>query len=80
LAKEELNISAKNLSDVMSQTWGMVQAFMVGFVVEYKSTKIEADNKEIIKASWFSRDELTYYPPSIRFAYYIIVIIYPVLL
>jgi len=70
--KEEVNITVKNIRYKMSQPWGMTQALMVGFIAEYESGEIKVDNKEIIEASWFSRDELPDYPPSPSLAYYLI--------
>jgi NAD+ diphosphatase len=70
--KEEVNISVKNIRYFMSQPWGMTQALMVGFVAEYESGEIEVDNKEIIEAAWFSRDDLPVHPKSPSLAHYLI--------
>jgi len=56
--KEEVGINIKNVKYFASQSWPFPNSLMVGFTAEYDSGKIKVDNFEILKARWFSKDEI----------------------
>lgn len=60
---EEVGIKVKNIKYYGSQNWGFTSSLMIAFTAEYKSGKIEIDNKEIDCADWFSKNELPELPP-----------------
>lgn len=62
---EEIGIKIKNLKYMRSQSWPFPNSLMIGFTAEYDSGEIKVDGDEIVKAKWFSKDEIQMYPSDI---------------
>ena len=56
--KEETGISIKNLQYMGSQPWPFPNSLMCAYKAEYDSGKIMVDGDEILKAEWFTKDEI----------------------
>lgn len=56
--KEEVGINVKNIQYMGSQPWPFPNSLMCAYKAEYDSGKIEVDGDEILKAKWFSKDEI----------------------
>lgn len=56
--KEEVGINIKNLRYFSSQSWPFPNSLMLGFICEYESGEIEVDNKEILDAKWFKKEDI----------------------
>ncbi len=56
--KEEVGINIKNIEYFASQSWPFPNSLMIGFKAEYDSGEIKVDGEEILKARWFSKDEI----------------------
>ncbi len=65
---EEVGLKVKNIKYYSSQFWGFTSSLMIGFTAEYDSGDIVVDGKEIMKASWFKKDNLPEIPPKISMA------------
>ena len=59
---EEVGIKIKNIKYFGSQPWPYPDSLMIGFFAEYDEGEINVDNKEIIDARWFSKDNLPNLP------------------
>jgi NAD+ diphosphatase len=59
---EEVGITVKNIRYFGSEPWPFPHSFMIGFVADYAGGEITIDNKEIVSAGWFSRDNLPAIP------------------
>jgi len=66
--KEEVNIEVENIRYFGSQPWPFPDSLMIGFFADYKSGEISCDGKEIVKAGWFSADNLPDIPGKISIA------------
>jgi NAD+ diphosphatase len=60
--KEEVGITVKNIRYFGSEPWPFPHSFMIGFVADYAGGEITIDNKEIVSAGWFDRDNLPIIP------------------
>ncbi|MFA4849039.1 MAG: NAD(+) diphosphatase [Methanoregula sp.] len=60
--KEEVGITVKNIRYFGSEPWPFPHSFMIGFVADYAGGEITIDNKEIVSAGWFDRDNLPLIP------------------
>lgn len=56
--KEEVGIDVKNIRYMGSQSWPFPNSLMCAFKAEYDSGEIQVDGEEILKAKWFTRDEI----------------------
>ena len=56
--KEEVGINVKNLKYMGSQPWPFPNSLMCAYKAEYDSGEIMVDGNEILKAKWFSKDEI----------------------
>lgn len=63
--KEEVGITIKNLKYMRSQSWPFPNSLMLGFIADYDSGEIKVDGDEILKAKWFSKDEIEMYDSDI---------------
>jgi NAD+ diphosphatase len=59
---EEVGISLKNIRYFASEPWPFPDSLMIAFTAEYDSGEIVIDNKEIVSAGWFGRDNLPVLP------------------
>jgi len=62
---EEVGIAVKNIRYFGSEPWPFPHSFMIGFVADYAGGEITIDNKEIVSAGWFDRDNLPPVPSSL---------------
>ena len=62
---EEVGVKIKNLKYQKSQSWPFPNSLMLAFTAEYDSGDIKVDGDEILKADWFSKDEITRYDSDI---------------
>lgn len=60
--KEEVGIAVKNIHYFGSEPWPFPHSFMIRFVADYAGGEITIDNKEIVSAGWFDRDNLPIIP------------------
>ncbi|WP_415900981.1 NAD(+) diphosphatase [Neptuniibacter sp. QD48_11] len=60
---EEVGIKVKNIKYVCSQSWPFPHSFMLGFMADYSEGEITPDGEEILRADWFSVDDLPTIPP-----------------
>lgn len=58
---EEIGIKVKNIKYMRSQSWPFPNSLMIGFTGEYDSGEIKVDGDEILKAKWFSKEEIQMY-------------------
>ena len=61
-AEEEVGISLKNIRYFASEPWPFPDSLMIAFTAEYDSGEIVIDNKEIVSAGWYGRDNLPVLP------------------
>ncbi len=62
--KEEIGIDVKNIRYYKSQPWPYSSSMMIGFIAEADDTQpIQIDQKEIMHADWYSKDNLPNHPP-----------------
>lgn len=66
--KEEVGIDIKQIRYFGSQPWPFPNSLMVAFTAEYAGGEIVVDNKELMDAGWFSRDNLPQVPTTISIA------------
>jgi NAD+ diphosphatase len=66
--KEEVNVAIKNLHYFGSQPWPFPHSLMIAFHAEYAGGEIEIDNKEIVEAGWFGKDNLPDLPAPVSIA------------
>ncbi|MEI7857079.1 MAG: NAD(+) diphosphatase [Methanomicrobiales archaeon] len=59
---EEVGITVKNIRYFGSEPWPFPHSFMIGFLADYAGGGITIDNKEIVSAGWFGRDNLPLIP------------------
>ena len=62
---EETGIKIKNLRYMKSQSWPFPNSLMLGFTAEYESGEIKVDGDEILKAKWFSKEDIVRYDSDI---------------
>ncbi len=60
--QEEVEITVKNIRYFGSEPWLFPHSFMIGFIADYAAGEITIDNKEIVSAGWFCRDNLPQIP------------------
>lgn len=61
--KEEVGINIRNVRYYKSQPWPFSSSVMIGFFAEADDNQpIMIDNKEIVEAAWFTRDNLPNHP------------------
>lgn len=56
--KEEVGINVKNIQYMGSQPWPFPNSLMCAYKAEYESGEIKVDEKEIMEAKWFAKDEI----------------------
>lgn len=56
--REEVNIGVKSIKYFGSQTWPFPNSLMIGFTAEYESGEVTPDGEEILRAGFFSADEI----------------------
>jgi NAD+ diphosphatase len=69
---EEVGIALKNIRYFGSQPWPFPNSLMVGFIADYAGGRIKVDKSEIVKAAWFSAQNLPPIPPKISIARHLI--------
>ena len=63
--KEEVGLDVKNIRYYKSQPWPLSGSMMIGYIAEADDTQLICiDQKEILEAAWFSRENLPNYPLS----------------
>jgi NAD+ diphosphatase len=63
--KEEVGLQIKNIRYYKSQPWPFSGSMMLGFIAEIEGEPtIRIDEKEIVEADWYSRNDLPGYPPN----------------
>ena len=62
---EEVGIAVKNIRYFGSEPWPFPHSFMIGFVADYAGGEITIDNKEIVSAGWFDRNNLPPIPSAL---------------
>lgn len=61
--QEEVGLKVKNIRYYQSQPWPFSGSMMIGFIAEAdKGQTIKVDNKEILEAAWYTKDDLPNYP------------------
>ncbi|MFZ9581276.1 MAG: NUDIX domain-containing protein, partial [Ilumatobacteraceae bacterium] len=65
---EEVGIAVRDVTYVASQPWPFPNSLMLGFTARYGSGDLVLDEKEILDAKWYRRDELPMIPGSISIA------------
>ena len=65
---EEVGITVRDVAYVASQPWPFPNSLMLGFTARYGSGDLVLDEKEILDAKWYRRDELPMIPGSISIA------------
>jgi NAD+ diphosphatase len=66
--REEVGITVGDVQYIGSQPWPFPHSLMVGFRAAYVSGDITPDEREIVDAGWYRRDDLPHIPPSISIA------------
>lgn len=67
--KEEVGLDIRNIRYYKSQPWPPSGSMMIGFIAEADENQpISIDNKEIVDAAWFSRDNLPEHSSKISIA------------
>lgn len=67
--KEEVGLDVKNIRYYKSQPWPFSGSVMIGYFAEAdENQKITPDNKEIMEAAWFTRDNLPNHPTTFSIA------------
>ncbi|MFL0799366.1 MAG: NAD(+) diphosphatase [Agarilytica sp.] len=61
--KEEVGVSIENIRYQYSQPWPFPGQLMLGFYADYADGNMVLDEREIIEAGWFSRENLPLTPP-----------------
>lgn len=62
-AQEEVGIAIKNVRYYNSQPWPFSGSMMLGFIAEADDDQeIQIDDKEIVEAGWYTRNNLPNYP------------------
>ncbi|MCY7294737.1 NAD(+) diphosphatase [Alteromonas sp. a30] len=65
---EEVGVRVKNLEYFSSQPWPFPHSLMVGFLAEYDGGELVLDEKEIVSAGWYTKDNLPLIPPKFSIA------------
>ncbi|WP_439182476.1 NAD(+) diphosphatase [Carboxylicivirga taeanensis] len=64
--KEEVGLDVKNIRYYRNHPWPLSGSLMIGFIAEADDQQpITPDNKEIVEAAWFRRDNLPPHSPHI---------------
>lgn len=67
--KEEVGLDVWNIRYYKSQPWPFSGSMMIGYVAEADDTQpIQTEQKEIMDAAWFTRDNLPNHPTTISIA------------
>jgi NAD+ diphosphatase len=67
--KEEVGLEVKNIRYYKSQPWPLSGSMMVGFIAEADDNQaISIDNKEIVAAAWFTKENLPNHSSNISIA------------
>jgi NAD+ diphosphatase len=69
---EEVGINIKNVKYMRSQSWPFPNSLMLGFTADYDSGEIKVDGDEILKAKWFTKDEIEMYDSDISISAWLI--------
>lgn len=69
---EEVGIKVKNIRITQTDSWPFPNTFMIGYIAEYESGKLELDPNEIEDAQWFSPDNLPILPYTFTLSYKLI--------
>jgi NAD+ diphosphatase len=65
---EEVGVRVGNVRYQASQPWPFPHSLMVGFRADWIDGEIAIDEREIVDAGWYRRDELPMIPPGISIA------------
>lgn len=65
---EEVGIKVKNVKYFGSQPWPFPNSLMLGFTAEYESGDVQVDGVEILKADWFTKDNMPEIPQKVSIA------------
>ena len=60
---EEVGLQVTNIKYLESQSWPFPNQLMMAFSAEAINDKVEIDNKEILEANWYEKDNLPTIPP-----------------
>ena len=71
-AKEEVNLTLRDIRYIGSQPWPFPNSLMLGFSARYDGGELRPDGTEIEDANWFSRDALPALPGSASISRYLI--------
>ena len=66
--KEETNLEITNIRYFGSQPWPYPSVQMIGFHADYLSGEIEIQREELVKAGWYSRENLPEIPGKVSLA------------
>ena len=66
--KEEVGIEVKDIRYFGSQPWPFPNSLMVGFTAKYAGGDIAVDHVEVVKAGWFTSDNLPMIPGKVSIA------------
>ena len=69
---EEVGIKVKNLKYLKSQSWPFPNSLMLAFKADYDSGEIKVDGDEILKAKWFTKDQIQRYDSDISISDWLI--------
>ena len=66
--REEVGVEVRNIRYFGNQPWPYPDSLMIAFTAEYAGGDICIDNKEIVDASWFTKDTLPNIPLKLSIA------------
>ena len=69
---EEIGIKIKTLKYIKSQSWPFPNSLMLAFTAEYDCGEINVDGDEIVKAKWFSKEDIVRYDSDISISDWLI--------
>lgn len=55
---EEVGLKIKNINYFATQSWPFPDTFMIGFTADYAAGEIKINEKEIVEAKWFNKNNL----------------------
>lgn len=70
--REEVGLEVGEIKYQLSQSWPFPHALMLGYHAEYKSGEIFLEEKELVSAEWFQRNNLPDVPPKFTIARHLI--------